>query len=293
MNRTKLPIRKRLGDVPQFSRSTDAAIAEWDSAKFHRMSKENKENRKRKMLLHTSGAKPYVIFRQGEEITKEGKQAATPGSGGKKNDQNEVELTPPKNQAPPPPITAVNEQAAMTYLEGLADQMNEINTWISRVERCSGRNDKGKAHRLKVSQRSWKGKIPQKRLIHDFEDATTETKQKIEASHEEEDIPQGHDERGSQISKRSGQKPSSSQARLTSVLDRVGKKLKRRQRTSPWREEQRRRRDNHEEESQVRAGGGGRCERPQGSHHSSKADGDREGEVVRVRDLRWILDEME
>ncbi|KAL8087949.1 hypothetical protein AgCh_037914 [Apium graveolens] len=28
MNRTKLPIRKRLGDVPQFSRSTDAAIAE-------------------------------------------------------------------------------------------------------------------------------------------------------------------------------------------------------------------------------------------------------------------------
>ncbi|KAL8091982.1 hypothetical protein AgCh_034315 [Apium graveolens] len=29
MNRTKLPIRKRLGDVPQFSRSTDAAIAEF------------------------------------------------------------------------------------------------------------------------------------------------------------------------------------------------------------------------------------------------------------------------
>ncbi|KAL8103458.1 hypothetical protein AgCh_027878 [Apium graveolens] len=28
MNRTKLPIRKRLGDVPQFSISTDAAIAE-------------------------------------------------------------------------------------------------------------------------------------------------------------------------------------------------------------------------------------------------------------------------
>ncbi|KAL8108571.1 hypothetical protein AgCh_024880 [Apium graveolens] len=28
MNRTKLPIRKRLGDVPQFSRSVDAAVAE-------------------------------------------------------------------------------------------------------------------------------------------------------------------------------------------------------------------------------------------------------------------------
>ncbi|KAL8103731.1 hypothetical protein AgCh_028074 [Apium graveolens] len=28
MNRTKLPIRKRLGDVPQFSRSIDAAVAE-------------------------------------------------------------------------------------------------------------------------------------------------------------------------------------------------------------------------------------------------------------------------
>ncbi|KAL8091667.1 hypothetical protein AgCh_034072 [Apium graveolens] len=177
------------------------------------------------------GFEIYYDFEQGvpvevgEEITKEGKQAATPGSGGKKKDHNEVELTPPENQAPPPPITAVDEQAAMTYLEGLADQMNEINTWISRVERNSGRNAKGKARHLKVSQRSWKGKSPQKRLIHNFDDATTETKQKKEASHEEEDIPQGHDERGSQISKRSRQKPASSEARSTSVLDRVGKKL--------------------------------------------------------------------
>ncbi|KAL8109008.1 hypothetical protein AgCh_025197 [Apium graveolens] len=31
MNRTKLPIHKRLGDVPQFSRSIDAAVAEvWE-----------------------------------------------------------------------------------------------------------------------------------------------------------------------------------------------------------------------------------------------------------------------
>lgn len=35
----------------------------WDSVKFRAMSTQNKENRKRKMLLHTTGAKPYVIFR--------------------------------------------------------------------------------------------------------------------------------------------------------------------------------------------------------------------------------------
>ncbi|KAL8089493.1 hypothetical protein AgCh_039095 [Apium graveolens] len=34
MNRTKLPIRKRLGDVPQFSRSIDAAVAEDDCIVF-------------------------------------------------------------------------------------------------------------------------------------------------------------------------------------------------------------------------------------------------------------------
>ncbi|KAL8115624.1 hypothetical protein AgCh_022214 [Apium graveolens] len=32
MNRTKLPIRKRLGDVPQFTRSIDAAVAEGSGA---------------------------------------------------------------------------------------------------------------------------------------------------------------------------------------------------------------------------------------------------------------------
>ncbi|KAK1373100.1 hypothetical protein POM88_029293 [Heracleum sosnowskyi] len=36
----------------------------WDSAKFRAMSDQNKDNRKRKILLHTTGAKPYVIFRQ-------------------------------------------------------------------------------------------------------------------------------------------------------------------------------------------------------------------------------------
>ncbi|KAK1354155.1 hypothetical protein POM88_047411 [Heracleum sosnowskyi] len=36
----------------------------WDSAKFRAMSDKNKDNRKRKMLLHTTGAKSYVIFRQ-------------------------------------------------------------------------------------------------------------------------------------------------------------------------------------------------------------------------------------
>ncbi|KAL8100036.1 hypothetical protein AgCh_032335 [Apium graveolens] len=148
-------------------------------------------------------------------------------------------------------------------------------------------------------------------------------------SHGEKDVPQGHNERGSQISKGSGQKPASSEARSTSVLDRVGKNLsehdlrlklenckkereekeyvdqrgskseqtttppKRRQHTLPRREERRRCRDNREEESQARAGGGGYRERPQGSHHPSNAGGDREGEVVRVRDLRRILDEME
>ncbi|KAL8126528.1 hypothetical protein AgCh_013704 [Apium graveolens] len=141
--------------------------------------------------------------------------------------------------------------------------------------------------------RSWKGKGPQKRLIHDFDDAATETKQKKETSREKEDISQDHDEWGSQISKRSGQKPASSEARSTSVLDRVGKKLsehdlriklenckkereekelvdqrgskrereatppERHQHTLPMREERRRRKDNHEDESQVRAEGGG------------------------------------
>ncbi|XP_074363199.1 uncharacterized protein LOC141703637 [Apium graveolens] len=217
----------------------------------------------------------------------------------------------------------------MTYLEGLADQMNQINARMSKVERSSVRNAKRKARRLKVSQRSWKGKGPQKKLIHDFDDVATETKQKKETSREKEDIPRGHDERGSQISTRSGPKPASSEARSTSVLDRVGRKLsehdlrlklenckkereekepvdkrgskrerattppERRQHTSPRREERHRRRDNREEESQDRAGRGGRRERPQGSHHSSNAGGDREGEVVRVRDLRRILDEME
>ncbi|KAL8131195.1 hypothetical protein AgCh_007207 [Apium graveolens] len=183
----------------------------------------------------------------------------------------------------------------MTYLEGLADQMNQITARTSRVERNSVQNAKRKACRLKVSQRSWKCKGLQKRLIHDFDDA----------------------------------KPASSEARSTSVLDRVGKKLsehdlrlklenckkereekepidqrgqkreheatspERRQHTSPRRGERRRRRDNREGEPQVRAGGGRRRERPQSSHHSSNVGGDREGEVVRVRDLKRILDEME
>ena len=200
---------------------------------------------------------------------------------------------------------------------------------MSKVERSSVRNAKRKARRLKVSQRSWKGKGPQKKLIHDFDDVATETKQKKETSREKEDIPQGHDERGSQISTRSGPKPASSEARSTSVLDRVCRKLsehdlrlklenckkereekepvdqrgskreraatppEKRQHTSPRREERRRRRDIREDESQTRAGGGGRRERRQGSHHSSNAGGDGEGEVVRVRDLRRILDEME
>ncbi|XP_074352696.1 uncharacterized protein LOC141691843 [Apium graveolens] len=129
-------------------------------------------------------------------MTKEGKQAATPGSGGKKKDQDEVEHTPPVNQAPPPPIATVDGQAVMTYLEGLADQMNQINARMSRVERSSVQNDK-----------------------------LTETKQRKGTSHGEKDIPQGHDERGSRISKGSGQKPASSKARSTSVLDHVGKKL--------------------------------------------------------------------
>lgn len=42
----------------------------WDSEKFQRMSKKNKENRKRKMLLHTTDAKPYVIFRQASLLFK-------------------------------------------------------------------------------------------------------------------------------------------------------------------------------------------------------------------------------
>ncbi|KAL8102954.1 hypothetical protein AgCh_027474 [Apium graveolens] len=219
--------------------------------------------------------------------------------------------------------------AVMTYLEGLADQMNKINARMSRVERSSVQNAKRKAHRLKVFQRSWKGKGPQKRLIHDFDDAETETKHKKEASHEEDDITQDQAERGSQISKRSGQKPASSEARSTSVLDRVGKKLsehdlrlklenlkkereekepidqrtskreraatppERHQCTSPRREERLRRIDNHEEESQVRAGGRGRHEQPQDSYHSSNANGDRKKEVVRVGDLRRILNQME
>ena len=69
---------------------------------------------------------------------------------------------PPKNQAPPPPITTVDGQAVMTYLEGLADQMNQINARMSRVERSSVQNAKRKARRLKVSQRRWKGKGPKK-----------------------------------------------------------------------------------------------------------------------------------
>ncbi|KAL8110311.1 hypothetical protein AgCh_026149 [Apium graveolens] len=98
---------------------------------------------------------------------------------------------------------------------------DQINARMSRVERSSVWNAKRKARRLKVSQRSWKGKGPQKKLIHDFDDVATETKQKKETSREKEDIPRGHDERGSQISTRSGQKPASSEARSTSVLDRV------------------------------------------------------------------------
>ncbi|KAL8093454.1 hypothetical protein AgCh_035365 [Apium graveolens] len=161
----------------------------------------------------------------GEKMTKECKVVVTPGSEDKKKDQNEVEYTPPKNQAPPPPIATVDGQAVMTYLEGLADQMNEINARMSRVGKSSVRNAKRKARRLKVSQYSWKGKSPQKRLIHEFDDAETETKQKKEASLGEEGIPQDRIERGSQTSKRSGQKPASSEERSTSVLDRVGKKL--------------------------------------------------------------------
>ncbi|KAK1385181.1 hypothetical protein POM88_022916 [Heracleum sosnowskyi] len=53
----------------------DALCDWWDSPKFQAASKQNKKNRKRKMLLHTTGAKPYVIFRQ--ELEKKEKRMLT------------------------------------------------------------------------------------------------------------------------------------------------------------------------------------------------------------------------
>lgn len=58
--------------------------------------------------------------------------------------------------------------------------MNESNSRILKVEKSSAKNFKWKARCLKLSQRHWKGKAPQKQLINDFDDVANETGQNKE-----------------------------------------------------------------------------------------------------------------
>ena len=137
---------------------------------------------------------------------------------------------PPHGEGGPSKTTPVMPQVApvtldgqkiLGYLEGIEFQFKTMNTRLAKVEQNSIKNAKRKARRLKGTKD--KKDKTSKKLIHEFDEVADGLKKT--GSLETDEISPSQEERGSQAPSEPRHEPASSEARSTSVLDRIGKKL--------------------------------------------------------------------
>ncbi|KAK1404551.1 hypothetical protein POM88_004156 [Heracleum sosnowskyi] len=244
----------------------------------------------------------------------EHKKDATP-QGAKTDPPPHGEDIPSKTTPIMPQVAPVtlDGQKILGYLEGIELQFKAMNARLAKVEHNSIKNAKRKARRLKGTKD--KKDKTSKKLILEFDEVADGMKKT--GSLETDEISPSQEERGSHASSEPRHEPASSEARSTSVLDRIGKKItehdlrlrleksksrrertpprtERRERTPP-RTERRERTPPRKERMEKTPPRTHRRERRErtSSHHSNEERSDERIGDLRVGDLRRLLVQME
>ena len=111
----------------------------------------------------------------------------------------------------------------LNFLQHLGTKMDAITSRVTQVEKKTARAN---AKRMKMSQNSRRNAIPPRRLINDFDEEAGKGKEIGQGKEplEWDEIPLKKKKRGNTARKRAPTDPAPSEARSTSVLDRMGEK---------------------------------------------------------------------
>ena len=122
----------------------------------------------------------------------------------------------------------VEENMVLDFLQQLGTKMDAITSRVTRVEKRTARaNAKRKLRRMKMSQNPRRNAIPPRRLINDFDEEADQGEEVVpeEEPPEWDEIPPKKKKRDATARRRAPANSAPSEARTTSVLDRMGRRL--------------------------------------------------------------------
>ena len=120
-----------------------------------------------------------------------------------------------------------DESMVLNFLQQLGTKMDDITSRVTQVEKRTARaNAKRKLRRMKMSQNPRRNAIPPRRLINDFDEEAGQGKEIVQEEEplDRDEIP-SKKKRGNTARRRAPADPAPSEARYTSVLDSMGRRL--------------------------------------------------------------------